>query len=233
LIKTKLFVDGADLESLKIASEQDSVAGITTNPTLMAKSGVRDYIEFARNLLSIVTNKSVSLEVFSDDFTEMERQAIFLNNLGRNVYVKIPIMNTRGDYAYDLIKRLSSQNIKVNVTAILSFDQVKGLTNCLNPEIPNYVSVFAGRIADTGVDPLPTLISTINYLAGSHLHEVIWASPREVLNYYQANQIGCHIITMTKDLINKLSLEGKNLEDYSRETVEMFRRDALNAGFSI
>jgi transaldolase len=229
---TKIFIDGADVDTLSIAASNILIAGVTTNPTLMAKSGITDYLKFARGLLEKIDTKSVSLEVFSDEFDEMFRQANILHSLAKNVYVKIPIYNTKGQSSSSLIRELVSNGIKVNVTAILEVKQVEEIVNCLSIEIPSYVSIFAGRIADTGVDPLPIIEKSLSILSQNNKSEVIWASPREVFNYYQAEQIGCHIITMTKDLINKLELKNKNLKEYSVDTVKMFFNDAQNAGYS-
>jgi transaldolase len=229
--KTKLFIDGADVSSLEIAASNNLIAGVTTNPTLMAKSGITDYLDFAKTLLAKIQTKSVSLEVFSDDFNDMERQARILHSLAENVYVKIPVYNTKGQSSSKLINTLTTDGIKVNVTAIMEIDQVEKIVKCLNPEVPSYLSVFAGRIADTGKDPLPIMKRSLSIMSQNFKTQLIWASPREVLNYYQAEQIGCHIITMTKDLIHKLELKDKNLTEYSIDTVKMFFTDAEEAHF--
>jgi transaldolase len=230
---TSLFIDGADPESLALAKSNTLVKGITTNPTIIAKAGITDYLSFARELVEKVRNKSVSLEVFSDDFIEMKRQALILGSLGDNVFVKIPITNTKGDSSVDLINELLSLGVQLNITAILDSNQLKEILHVLNPSVSTYISVFAGRIADTGRDPVPIMREVLSLLSSMPLSQLIWASPREVLNYYQAQEIGCGIITMTKDLILKLGLYNKNLREYSLETVTMFREDAIKAGFSL
>jgi len=232
-LKVKIFADGADFDSIIKLSKNPIVKGFTTNPTLMRKAGVTDYEEFGRKLLAAVPDHPVSLEVFADDFPEMIRQARAIATWGRNVNVKIPVTNTRKEFCGEVIRKLSSESIVVNVTAILTLDQVRRVADCLAPETPAIVSVFAGRIADTGVDPLPIMAEAVKILKQRPKAELIWASPRELLNIFHANEIGCHIITVTNDVLNKLSLVGKDLETYSLETVEMFRRDAVAAGFAI
>ena len=230
---TKIFIDGADNESLEIAARNELVAGITTNPTLMANSGITNYLDFAKSLLIKIKNKSVSLEVFSDDFEEMKYQARILSALADNVFVKIPVYNSVGESSLMLIKELTSEGIKINITAILESDIAEKIVDSLNPNVPSYVSVFAGRIADTGRNPVPILKKFLLELNNNSKSQLIWASPREVLNYYQADEIGCHIITMTKELFRKLELKDKDLTKYSVETVRMFYEDAKNSGFSI
>jgi transaldolase len=232
-LKIKIFADGADFDSIVKLSGNPIVKGFTTNPSLARKAGVTDYEEFGRKLLAAVPNRPVSLEVFADDFAEMARQARAIATWGPNVNVKIPVTNTKKEFSGDLIRELSEDGVVVNVTAILTLDQVRQVAACLSPKTPAIVSVFAGRIADTGVDPVPLMAEAVSILKARPRAELIWASPRELLNIFQADDIGCHIITVTNDILNKLSLVGKDLEAYSLETVEMFRRDALAAGFAI
>ena len=232
-LKTKIFADGADFDSIVKLSGNPLVKGFTTNPSLVRKAGVTDYEEFGRKLLAAVPNKPVSLEVFADDFGEMARQARAIATWGPNVNVKIPVTNTKKEFSGDLIRELSEDGVVLNVTAILTLDQVRSVTACLSPKTPAIVSVFAGRIADTGVDPVPLMAEAVSILKARPKAELIWASPRELLNIFQADEVGCHIITVTNDILNKLSLVDKDLEAYSLETVEMFRRDALAAGFTI
>jgi transaldolase len=232
-LKVKIFADGADFDSIVKLSGNPAVKGFTTNPSLVRKAGVTDYEEFGRKLLAAVPNRPVSLEVFADEFGEMARQARAIATWGPNVNVKIPVTNTKKEFSGDLIRELSEDGVVVNVTAILTLDQVRRVTACLSPKTPAIVSVFAGRIADTGVDPVPLMAEAVSILKARPKAELIWASPRELLNIFQAEDIGCHIITVTSDILNKLSLVGKDLEAYSLETVEMFRRDAVAAGFSI
>jgi transaldolase len=232
-LKIKIFADGADFDSIVKLSGNPIVKGFTTNPSLVRKAGVTDYEEFGRKLLAAVPNRPVSLEVFADEFAEMARQARAIATWGPNVNVKIPVTNTKKEFSGDLIRELSEDGVVVNVTAILTLDQVRRVTACLSPKTPAIVSVFAGRIADTGVDPVPLMAEAVSILQARPKAELIWASPRELLNIFQAEEIGCHIITVTNDILNKLSLVDKDLEAYSLETVEMFRRDALAAGFTI
>lgn len=232
-LKIKIFADGADIEGITQLAANPLIKGFTTNPTLMRKAGVADYEAFGREVLSRIVDRPVSLEVFADEFDEMERQALEIASWGPNVNVKIPITNTRGDSACPLIERLSRQGVVVNVTAILSLDQVRGVAAALDPSTPAIVSVFAGRVADTGVDPVPHMVQALDILAGRPRAELLWASPRELLNIFQADEIGCHIITVTHDVLAKLAIVGRDLEIYSRETVQMFYRDATAAGYSI
>lgn len=230
---TKIFADGAMLSEIAELNKNSLIEGFTTNPSLMRKAGVDNYTKFSKEVLNIIGNKPISFEVFADEFNEMKKQAEIITKWGQNVYVKIPIMNSKGIYSFDLIKELSKEGIKLNITAILKYDQVKKLFNVINKDTGTIVSIFAGRIADTGVDPISIMSDSINLFKEYESCEILWASPREVLNFYQAKEIGCHIITVTKDIINKLSLKGKDLESYSRETVETFYKDALSAGYSI
>ncbi|MBS0534422.1 MAG: transaldolase [Proteobacteria bacterium] len=232
-LRVKIFADGADFDSILKLSKNPRIKGFTTNPTLVRKAGVSDYEEFGRKLLAAVPNHPVSLEVFADEFDEMERQAKAIATWGPNVNVKIPVTNTRKEFCGNLIRELSANGVAVNVTAIMTLDQVKRVTECLSPNTPAIVSVFAGRVADTGVDPLPLMAESVKVLAQRPKAELIWASPRELLNIFQADEIGCQIITVTNDILNKLSLVDKDLEAYSLETVEMFRKDAVGAGFEI
>lgn len=231
--KIKLFADGADIAGIREMAVNAVISGFTTNPTLMRKAGVVDYKDFAKSVLKIVPEKPVSFEVFADDFLMMERQAIEIASWGKNVNVKIPVTNTKGEFCGPLIKKLANAGVQVNVTAVMTLDQVQRVTAELNPDIPAIVSVFAGRIADTGRDPLPIMAKSVEILKTKPRAELIWASPRELLNIFQAEEVGCHIITATNDILKKLSLFNKSLETYSLETVEMFYRDAQAAGFKI
>lgn len=229
----KLFGDGASLADFSRLNDEGRVVGFTTNPTLMFKAGITDYAAFARELVLLIPDLPLSFEVFSDDFDEMERQARLIASWGENVFVKIPITNTKGESSLPLVERLSRDGVKLNVTAILTLEQVAGTVDALHPNVPGIVSVFAGRIADTGVDPMPIMRATVAMAARKPLAEVLWASPREVLNIYQARDCGCHIITATSDIIRKLDMSGKDLDQLSLETVAMFRGDAVAAGFSL
>ncbi|MGZ5280362.1 MAG: transaldolase [Pseudobdellovibrionaceae bacterium] len=232
-LKVKIFADGADKAGMLEMAAKPFVKGLTTNPTLMRKAGITDYRAFAKDILSEIKDKPLSFEVFSDDFAEMERQAMEIASWGSNVYVKIPVTNTKRETCYGLVKRLAHQKVKVNVTALMTLKQVESVVEVLNPEVESYVSVFAGRIADTGVDPVPLMKESVQMLKRNPKAELIWASPRELLNIFQADQIGCQVITVTNDVIKKLSLVGYNLDDYSLDTVKMFYNDAVAAGFKI
>ncbi len=230
-LKIKIFADGANrLEMLEIYGKP-YIKGLTTNPTLMNKAGISDYRSFCKDILSYIKDKPLSFEVFSDDFDEMERQALEIASWGDNVYVKIPITNTKKEPSYTILNRLSERNVKLNVTAIMTLDQVKSAVASLKPSVPSYISVFAGRIADTGRDTVPIMARAVDLLKAAPAAELIWASPRELLNIFQANEIGCQVITVTNDILKKLSLIGYDLEDYSLDTVKMFRMDAVSAGF--
>jgi transaldolase len=231
--KTKIFADGADLAVIGKLCRDPRIRGFTTNPTLMRKAGVADYEAFARSALELVGNRPISFEVFSDEFDEMERQGRRIATWGDNVYVKIPVTNTRRESADALVERLSHAGVKVNVTAVLTLAQVERVAARLNRRVPSVISVFAGRIADTGVDPVPVMRSALDIIRPSSSIELIWASPRELLNIVQADAIGCHIITVTADLLTKLALLGRNLEDYSLDTVKMFHADGMAAGYSL
>ena len=232
-LRVKIFADGADRAAMLALNAEPFVKGLTTNPTLMRKAGIADYQAFARDILEHIRDKPVSFEVISDEFAEMERQAQEIAGWGDNVYVKIPVTNTRGEPSHALVRRLASRGVKVNVTAILTLSQVREVAAALNPEVASYVSVLAGRIADTGVDPVPLMAAAVRILATIPAAELIWGSPRELLNIFQADSIGCHIITVTPDLLRKLPLVGRNLEELSLETVRMFYDDATAAGYSL
>jgi len=229
----KIFADGADFDTIVKLRANPLIKGFTTNPTLARNAGVHDYEEFGRKVLAAVPDRPVSLEVFADDFPEMVSQGRIIASWGANVNVKIPITNTKRQFSGDVIHTLSAEGVVVNVTAIMTLDQVRCVAESLAPDVPAIVSVFAGRVADTGVDPMPMMAEARKILEARPKAELLWASPRELLNVFQADDVGCHIITATKDVLGKLSLVGKDLEAYSLETVEMFRRDALAAGFTI
>lgn len=232
-LRIKIFADGADKSAMIEMHAKSYIKGLTTNPTLMKKAGITDYRAFCKDILLHIKDKPLSFEVFSDDFDEMERQATEIASWGDNVYVKIPVMNTTRQTSYELIKRLTSQRIKVNVTALMTLAQVRDVVAVLEPTVPSYVSVFAGRVADTGVDPVPLMSAAVELLKIAPAAELIWASPRELLNILQADNIGCHVITVTSDILNKLKLIDYDLDDYSLETVKMFFNDAVSAGFKL
>ncbi len=232
-LKVKLFADGADLAGIKEMASNPTIKGFTTNPTLMLKAGVADYKAFALQVLQIVGGRPISFEVFADDFDTMEKQALEIASWGKNVNVKIPVTNTKGEFCGPLVERLSRAGVQLNVTAVMTLDQVKRITDRLATDTPAIVSVFAGRIADTGRDPLPLMNEAVGILKSKPRAELIWASPRELLNIFQADSIGCQIITATNDILKKLSLIGKELDAYSLETVEMFYKDAKAAGYTI
>jgi transaldolase len=229
----KIFADGADLAGMKEMYANPIIKGFTTNPTLMRKAGVQDYKAFAHQVLEAIPDRPISFEVFADEFDEMERQALEIVSWGEGVNVKIPVTNTRRQFAGPLIERLSKAGVPLNVTAVMSLEQVQSVTECLAPNTPAIISVFAGRIADTGRDPMPLMAEAVKIMRDKPKAELIWASPRELLNVFQADSIGCHIITATNDILKKLSLVGKDLGRYSLETVEMFYRDAMAAGYKI
>lgn len=232
-LKIKIYSDGADLDSILEARDKGIVQGFTTNPTLMSKAGITNYMMFAEEVLRYITDLPVSFEVFSDDFDGMQTQAMKLRDLADNVYVKIPITNTKRESSVPLIKELAHKGVKLNVTAIMTPAQVKAVAGALDPKTPAVVSVFAGRIADAGRDPVPIMQESLGLLKHLPLAELLWASPREVFNIVQAEEIGCHIITVTPALLSKAGSLGKDLEDFSLETVKMFYNDALNSGFHI
>ena len=232
-LKVQIFADGADKTGMLEMYNKPFIKGLTTNPTLMKKAGIKDYEAFAKEILLEVKDKSISFEVFSDDIEEMEEQALKIAKWGENVYVKIPVTNTKGVPTYSLIKKLSDKGVKVNVTAIMTLEQVRDVVLSLNNDVPSYVSVFAGRIADTGVDPVPLMSAAVKITSLKSKAEVIWASPRELLNVFQADEIGCQVITVTNDILKKLDLVDYNLNSYSLDTVKMFYNDALAAGYDI
>ncbi|MBF0234039.1 MAG: transaldolase [Desulfamplus sp.] len=232
-LKTKIFADGADKAGMIEMAAKPLIKGLTTNPTLMKKAGITDYEAFAKDILQSIKDKPISFEVFSDDFEEMERQAIKISGWADNVNVKIPVTNTKGAPAYDLVERLSEKGIKLNVTALMTIEQVKAVKKRLRPGVSSYISVFAGRIADTGRDPVPMMAEAVELLRDMPEIELIWASPRELLNIFQADAVGCHIITVTNDVLKKLDLIGKNLDEYSLDTVKMFYNDASAAGYTL
>ena len=232
-LRVHVFADGAELSGIAEMARNARIKGFTTNPTLMRKAGIQDYRAFAREVLAIVPDRPVSFEVFSDDFDEMERQALEIASWGRNVNVKIPVTNTRGESSGALLTRLSRAGVTLNVTALMTNDQVAHVVDALDGPAPAFVSVFAGRVADTGRDPMPLMIRAVAQCNGRPGTRLIWASPRELLNIFQADDIGCHVITVTNDVLKKLDGVGKDLAQFSLETVEMFRRDAVAAGFTI
>jgi transaldolase len=232
-LNVKIFADGADLDSILALAAEPHIAGFTTNPTLMWKAGLTDYEEFARRLLERITMHPISFEVFADDADEMRRQAQMITTWGENVYVKIPVSTTTGESMAPLVRELSESGVKVNVTAVFTTAQVELLTEAVKNGAPSYISVFAGRIADAGIDPVPLMARAVDIMVDAPRSELIWASPREILNVVQADQIGCHVITVTHDLLKKLPLLGKDLMQYSLETVQMFRNDAIAAGFTL
>jgi len=232
-LSVKIFADGADLDGIIALAEDPRISGFTTNPTLMWKAGLTDYQDFAQRLLERITEYPVSFEVFADDTDEMRRQARLIASWGENVYVKIPITTTSGESMAPLVRELSEYGVKVNVTALFTLPQVELITAAVKEGAPSCVSVFAGRIADAGVDPVPLMAQAVNILADAPRAELIWASPREILNVVQADSVGCHIITVTHDLLAKLGSLGKDLDQFSLETVQMFYRDATAAGFTL
>lgn len=229
----KLFADGADVGQILAAKENPLIRGFTTNPTLMRAAGVKDYEAFARDILEAVTDRPISFEVFADEFSEMERQARKIANWAENVYVKIPVTNTRSESSMDLVRRLSQAGVRVNVTAVLTLDQVRDASAALGGGAPAVVSVFAGRIADTGRDPVPLMAAAVELVSVYPNVELLWASPRELLNIFQANDVGCHIITATDSVLAKLKVVGKDLHDYSLDTVQMFFTDAAQSGYQL
>jgi len=232
-LHVKIFGDGADLPGILELYQNPLISGFTTNPTLMRKAGIDDYEAFSRELLEAVPDRPISLEVFSDEFDDMERQALEIASWGDNVYVKVPVTNTRGDSAAKLVQRLAEQGVRLNVTALMTLAQVRWVGEALQASPSSYVSVFAGRVADTGRDPVPMMAAAVELLRPYPGLELIWASPRELLNVMQADAVGCHIITVTHDVLKKLSLVGKDLDEYSLETVQMFHDDAEAAGYDL
>jgi transaldolase len=232
-LNVKVFADGGDLASVREVAQNPLVKGFTSNPTLMRQAGVTDYKGFAKEFLDEVTDRPISFEVFSDEFEDMERQALEISSWGENVYVKIPVTNTRGESSEKLVQRLAEQRVKVNCTALMTLDQVQAMADCLVDGPGAFISVFAGRIADTGRDPIPMMSAALEILEPLPNVELIWASPREVLNILQADAIGCDVITVTHDLLKKLKNLDKDLEEFSLETVHMFRNDAIAAGYEL
>jgi len=232
-LTVKIFADGAEKGGMLEMYAKPYIKGFTTNPTLMHKAGLTDYRAFAHDVVAAIPDRPISFEVFSDEFEEMERQAREIATWGENVYVKIPVTNTRREPAYDLVRRLADEGVKLNVTAIMTIDQVRNVVDAVKDGAPSCVSVFAGRIADTGRDPVPIMSECVEILKAAPRAELIWASPRELLNIIQADAIGCHIITVTNDILKKLPLIGKDLADYSLDTVKMFFDDGRKAGFTL
>lgn len=232
-LQVKIFADGADKAGMLEMYSKPFIKGLTTNPTLMNKAGIKDYHAFAIDILNSIRDKPISFEVFSDDFAEMERQALEISSWGDNVYVKIPVTNTKRETCYALVKKLSAKKVKLNITAIMTLVQVRDVVASLDHAVPSYVSVFAGRIADTGRDPVPLMSTAVELLSVNPKAELIWASPREFLNIFQADTIGCHVITVTNDILKKLSLVGYDLDVYSLDTVKMFYNDAVAAGYHL
>ena len=232
-LRVKIFADGADFDGIMKVAGNPHVKGFTTNPSLMRKAGVSDYEAFARKLIAAIPDRPISFEVFADDFPAMIAQGRAIASWGKNVNVKIPVTNTKGEFAGPVIRELSAAGVVVNVTAVFTLDQVRRITECLSEKTAAIVSVFAGRIADTGIDPVPIMAESVRILKSRPFAELIWASPRELLNVIQADEIGCQIITVTHDILSKLSLVGKDQVGYSLETVQMFYKDATAAGYSI
>jgi transaldolase len=232
-LNVKIFADGADKAGMLEMYAKPFIKGLTTNPTLMRKVGIADYKAFSLDILKAIPDRPISLEVFSDEFEHMERQALEIAGWGKNVYVKIPVMNTKRQTSYKLIEKLAAKKVKLNVTALMTLTQVREVIAALDPNVPSYISVFAGRVADTGRDPLAMMAAAVELLKLAPAAELIWASPRELLNIFHADLVGCHVITVTNDILKKLSLVGKNLDDYSLETVKMFHDDAQQAGYKL
>lgn len=232
-LSVKIFADGADLDAILALADDPRVRGFTTNPTLMWKAGLTQYEDFSRRLLERITDKPISFEVFADSDEEMRRQARKISRWGENVYVKVPVSTTSGQSMAPLVRELSEAGVKVNVTALFTTAQVELITEAVKDGAPSYLSIFAGRIADAGIDPIPIIARSVDIMVAAPRSELIWASPREVLNVVQADRVGCHIITMAHDLLGKLDLLGKDLLQFSLETVQMFHRDAVAAGFSL
>lgn len=232
-LKVKIFADGADKAGIVDIGKHPLIKGFTTNPTLMRKAGITDYEKFSREVLELIGGRPISFEVFADDFSEMERQARLITTWGKNVYVKIPVTNTKREKSNATIERLAKDGIQLNVTALMTLDQVREVAGALAGGPHSYISVFAGRIADTGHDPVPLMSGALKLMQSAPNTELIWASPRELLNIFHADSIGCHVITVTNDILAKLKLVGKDLADYSLETVQMFHRDGEASGFKL
>ncbi|MBT3979835.1 MAG: transaldolase [Bacteriovoracaceae bacterium] len=232
-LKVKLYSDGAKMEDIKLLADDPNIAGFTTNPSLMKQAGASDYKSYSKEILSIVPNKPLSFEVFADEFDEMYRQALDIKTWGENVYVKIPVMNTKRQYAYELIEKLTKEGVKLNVTALFTEDQVRRTVTALEGTSGSLVSIFAGRIADTGVDPKPLMTKSCEICSVDPKMELLWASTREVYNIFEADQTGCDIITVPPSILKKMGGIGKDLEEYSLDTVKGFYKDATEAGFSL
>lgn len=232
-LRVHIYADGADKAGMLEMYAQPHIKGFTTNPTLMRKAGITDYASFAREIIEAIPDRPISFEVFSDDFAEMRRQALNIAGWGDNVFVKIPVTNTRGDSASGLVRALADDGVKLNITALTTLGQVREVTEAIRQGPDSFISVFAGRVADTGRDPVPLMSAAIEIMRLAPRARLIWASPRELLNIFQADAIGCHVITVTNDILKKLSVVGKDLDQYSLETVRMFHDDARAAGFSL
>jgi transaldolase len=232
-LKIKIFADGADFESINKLNTKNYIRGFTTNPSLMKKAGIKNYKEFALKILSKIKDKPISFEVFSDDLIEMEKQAMEIASWGKNVNVKIPVTNTKKESTTEIIERLSNQGIECNITAIFTVNQLKNIVQVLNKNTPAILSVFAGRIADTGIDPENIMAECVQASKSKPKSEILWASTRELVNIFQADKIGCQIITVPHEILSKIDSIGKNLEDYSLDTVKSFYKDAIAAGFNI
>ena len=232
-LRVKLFADGADLGEILELSQDPLIAGFTTNPTLMRKAGVADYAAFARRALEVVPDRPIAFEVLADDFAEIEEQASVIASWGENVYVKVPITNCQGEPSTELLRRLAFLGVKVNATALMTVEQVEQVRDALAEGVQSFVSLFAGRIADTGRDPVPMVQEAVGLLGDTPHLELIWASPRELLNIFQADAAGCHVITATPEILRKLATVGKDLDEFSLETVRMFYRDGQAAGYTL
>lgn len=232
-LNVKIFADGADIDAMLKLAENPLIKGFTTNPTLMRKAGVEDYAAFAHKVIAAIPNSPLAFEVFADELDEMEAQALEIASWGKNVNVKIPVTNTKGVSTIPAVKSLSAKGVQVNVTAIFTLDQVRAITDALDVNTPAIISIFAGRIADTGIDPVPMMTEAANIMKARPKAELLWASPREILNIYHAEDSGSHIITVAHDILGKLGLIGKDLDQYSLETVEMFFKDATSVGYTI
>jgi transaldolase len=232
-LKVKIFADGADKAGIAEIGKNPYIKGFTTNPTLMRKAGITDYEKFSKEVLEIIGGRPISFEVFADDFAEMERQARLITTWGKNVYVKIPVTNTKREKSTQMVERLAKDGIQLNVTALMTLEQVREITAAVKDGPHCYISVFAGRIADTGMDPVPHMAKAVEIMKAAPKSELIWASPRELLNIFHADAVGCHVITVTNDILAKLKLVGKDLSDYSLETVQMFFKDGEASGFKL
>lgn len=232
-LRVQIYADGADRAAIASLAERPYIAGFTTNPTLMRKAGITDYGAFAREVLQIVGGRGVSFEVVADTFPEMEREARVIASWGSNVYVKVPVTDSSGAPSYDLVRRLSADGVQLNVTALLTLEQVQGVSDALDPKVSSLISLFAGRLADTGRDPVPVMTRAVEIMKPRPTQQLVWASPREVLNVFQADAVGCHVITVTREILDKLTMVGMDPAQLSLETVRMFLRDAQAAGFAI